>query len=760
MIVHYLKVAMRNLWKYRIHSIISVLCLAVGITFYTAISLFISRLGAFRDLPGGDRRVELSVQNGWPTVEQIDYIHSLHLEEIDSLIVGSISVQAEISCIDGNQQELPYLARYMRVNKQFFDGYGKKIVAGDVSLQKMDEVVITEKFARRAFGDENPIGLSIRLPKLNDGDLESFRIAGIVSGESADKIRDVDIYFSLYASHSSLQYSPLAIASAIVKPGVDMQDFVQHMRQIEMEPGKPDSFIYVMTNESRYKEFFWAELFGLSIGSLILLSGLINFLKFIIQMFYNRQRELAIRKCVGSGTGGLLTLLFAECFCMMTIAFLLSMCLSEVCYVFASKYLLEDFTNFFQMSDVYWQQFKTYLVVMAVCFIICLYPVWRLRRTSIINMVMVGNRRHLFRNCMIGLQMAISLFFVGGAIITAMAVHETFGDTSTIYLTEEEEERIIMLKVNTARMDKNWDAILGDARQMPEIESYTYSTLEIGESFGFTQYMNEERSWYVREVFASPDYFSFFNVPMQGKMVDANAVNMVYVSRAFYDQLQKDGVDGIVKLGGYEYQIAGVYESLHKEPGLVGQYIGSVLRPTLSDIYYYFRLTPQADAKVCVKKLENICRKYVPETLPLEIRLMSEQTKTTAGTVELISYVFLLLGFISLLVVILSIYSAISMDTVSRQKEVAIRKINGATPKVIAWLFGRTYLLTYLLVFAIVLPLGRLAAISLYQELNAPYRWDWCIGIFFGMALLIFIVTVYKIYRIMHINPALIIKKE
>ena len=85
MIVHYLKVAIRNLWKYKTHSIISVLCLAVGITFYTAISLFVSRIvGDFRNLPGGDRRVELSVQNGWPTVEQVDYIHSLHLEEIDN----------------------------------------------------------------------------------------------------------------------------------------------------------------------------------------------------------------------------------------------------------------------------------------------------------------------------------------------------------------------------------------------------------------------------------------------------------------------------------------------------------------------------------------------------------------------------------------------------------------------------------------------------------------------------------------------------
>ena len=38
----------------------------------------------------------------------------------------------------------------------------------------------------------------------------------------------------------------------------------------------------------------------LFVASLILLSGMINFLKFAIQMFYNRQREVALRKSMGS----------------------------------------------------------------------------------------------------------------------------------------------------------------------------------------------------------------------------------------------------------------------------------------------------------------------------------------------------------------------------------------------------------------------------------------------------------------------------
>lgn len=74
------------------------------------------------------------------------------------------------------------------------------------------------------------------------------------------------------------------------------------------------------------------------------------------------------------------------------------------------------------------------------------------------------------------------------------------------------------------------------------------------------------------------------------------------------------------------------------------------------------------------------------------------------GAVNLMRSAFMLLAIVSLLLVILSIYSAISMDTVSRQKEVAIRKINGATPKVIALLFGKTYLIIYVLTFAASIP--------------------------------------------------------
>jgi hypothetical protein len=44
--------------------------------------------------------------------------------------------------------------------------------------------------------------------------------------------------------------------------------------------------------------------------------------------------------------------------------------------------------------------------------------------------------------------------------------------------------------------------------------------------------------------------------------------------------------------------------------------------------------------------------------------------------------------------------------------------------------------------------------------MDVAYQWDWGIGLFFGFSLLLFIVTAEKIWEVMNLNPASIIKKE
>ena len=89
----------------------------------------------------------------------------------------------------------------------------------------------------------------------------------------------------------------------------------------------------------------------------------------------------------------------------------------------------------------------------------------------------------------------------------------------------------------------------------------------------------------------------------------------------------------------------------------------------------------------------------------------------------------------------------------------AIRKINGATPKDIAILFGKSYALIFVISYLFVYPLGRYLLTQVFL-VDAGNSWDWPLIVLVITAALIVSVTAYKIREIMHINPALILKKE
>ena len=118
-----------------------------------------------------------------------------------------------------------------------------------------------------------------------------------------------------------------------------------------------------------------------------------------------------------------------------------------------------------------------------------------------------------------------------------------------------------------------------------------------------------------------------------------------------------------------------------------------------------------------------------------------------------------------LICIILTIYSSITLETRGRQKEVAIRKVNGAKTKDIIKLFSRNYVKTLAIAFVI--------------GFISPLIWNYCFdylyiikfpnirqvltiySVAFFIIVLVTLLTVWqKIYKISHINPALLIKKE
>lgn len=101
-------------------------------------------------------------------------------------------------------------------------------------------------------------------------------------------------------------------------------------------------------------------------------------------------------------------------------------------------------------------------------------------------------------------------------------------------------------------------------------------------------------------------------------------------------------------------------------------------------------MAPGTDIKLAIRRINEICRHYVPVTLPVEIKKLPDDKQDFMRSIQMMQGAMMILAIVSILLVVLSIYSAISMDTISRQKEMAIRKINGATPTTIATVFRKS----------------------------------------------------------------------
>ena len=75
-----------------------------------------------------------------------------------------------------------------------------------------------------------------------------------------------------------------------------------------------------------------------------------------------------------------------------------------------------------------------------------------------------------------------------------------------------------------------------------------------------------------------------------------------------------------------------------------------------------------------------------------------------------------------------------------------VKKINGASPKTIALLFGKVYLFIYIPAFCIVFPLLKLLFndIEIENGVQGMYSWDKMLFLFFIIAFIVFSVSIRR----------------
>ena len=210
------------------------------------------------------------------------------------------------------------------------------------------------------------------------------------------------------------------------------------------------------------------------------------------------------------------------------------------------------------------------------------------------------------------------------------------------------------------------------------------------------------------------------------------------------------------------FEIVGVVKDFH------GLSLRNPIPPTIIeyynfyDYYLYLRTLPGKE-KEALKAVKELISRITPEGFPLsETMTVNDQLEILTRTENASLRLFTLLAVLCALISIFGIYSISSSNMQQRKKEIAIRKVMGATSREIIDMFLKEYTIITLTANAIALPVGYLFVqkwLEQYPQSVHIQLWMF-ISILLVTILLVILTVLGQVVRAANGNPADVVKSD
>lgn len=796
MLLHNLKVALRNILKYKVQTLGNILSLAIGmVTLATVHSFLLNfRMASINHEPYYDRVYNLR----FDSIQKRQSDNSIH---INGDIVRAVKANGGPRCIEqgpyasngmltGGWAEFTLNGKTRRKmqldavpldrNYPNFVGIRSAITGEKIKVLGPHDAIINEKQAKQIFGDKNPVGASIRLSK-SYGNYQ---------------LRLVDVYQDLSLteldmSSSALFYSPCELEDmdsdqfnavafyVVLKEGCTPQ-------QLKAEANSRLKPLGLKVKTEKLKDRLSEEYSTVAIacsityliGSLILLAAIIGFLRMQTQLFWMRRREISLRITNGATRLQLFSMFATEVVMIVLVAYLVAVLMGAwICDYLAKPQFAEITSELGTISHLYLYSLVIGLVVMMLCLAIIWIVLSRIcKHSQALESGMRRSHNHWFRNTMLGVQVMISMFFLGVTFCLLCWVGK-MADFNHIPDDECAYKQSLYLQTNAA---ENVQRLRDKLIHLPQVERWIpYSwgfwkvnELAENEEFSkavwkddlFVSYSNVTN--YRIQMTSDTSYLDFFKIKVNWKP-KANRKKCILVNEELYKLMRQYHVapNDILTVDEMDsYQIAGTFQSV--------PYEGSMK----TDIYSFIVIDPKeaygATHYILVakpgeyKEMQVAVDRTIQKLEPAVVKPMSSNLRYYMAremfALEILQNIAWILAIVSLAICLISIFSTVMLDTQTRKKEVAIRKVNGALTRDITKLFGRTYLVITLIamVFAVVaMLLFHIVLSKMFDmvEINPVFPIILSIVIVIGF---IAAIIACQVRKIMKVDPSEILAKE
>ena len=608
---------------------------------------------------------------------------------------------------DGNKLQ----ATLVCADTCFFRVFDRPILAGDpvAVLGKWGSVMVSRTFAEKMGGTQECIGKQIA-----NADMDGLKltIEGVFENFPKNGTLDYDILLSMdtYGKQSTDNWNGNDRYKGYVKlmPGVDpatltdairkMQEAHQPLAQLEANGMqfkyflKPFSTMHTSAPEVRQQVILLSI-----VAALLILISLLNYILIVISSMVKRSKEVGVRKCYGAEGRHIYGMLSKEAL----LHIILSLALAAV-IIFAGRGIVENLLGVpFQTLLVPQSMMAIIAVLVFVLVISIVVPAELYQRIPVYAALKnYTENSRAWKLGLLGIQVLINVFLVVMMLVIGRQYQRvSHADTGYDY------ENLFYFDMYDGDRQALSRAVQ-TLQRLPEVAGVAASyNLPFQGSNGDNVYLPDDD----RELFniadqyeCSPEFYGLMGIEfLEGRaprdsseiVVDEKFVAKMaeftdWSDGAVGKQVYVTGHDRDRMAGNANFTISGVYKSY-----LIGNLTGVDQRP--SALFYgeigsmsswmphvLFKMQPESREKV------ETALEQALEGREINIVSYEEQMRAAYDGSRKMRNTMVIGAVFSLLIALLGLLGFIKDESLRRSKEMAVRKINGATTRDILGAFS------------------------------------------------------------------------
>ncbi len=692
----------------------------------------------------------------------------------------------------------------------FFNIFDLPLVEGskDEVLQRPGSVVLTEKLAKKYFGERDPLGQSLEIKG------EALRVEGVlqdlpqkthlkidmlVSMATFKQIYGVQGTFTSYWWPAVWTYVKLRPDADVTAINQQLPELIKQYRDADMAANyvpqlQPLQDIHLFSNyynEMKANASIDLVFLLAFVGLLILLIACINYMNLSIVQAARRAKEIGIRKANGARRSSLVLRFMSESILYTGMALLISLFLLYI--------LLPEFSSLIQRELVYNDDYLLLWVLIPLFLLTVLlsgfYPALFVTRYRV-DRALRANQSGLQGNNLLYRSMVVFQFVASIGLIAATMV--TYGQLQ--YMREAslgfDQEHILSIRIPnlvngviSSEKGDMLDNIENVFSRLSQVKMATTADYRPGfgqgggnlfEISGMSASVDDQDR--INRMAVGYDYFRMLNLNIiAGRNFDdrlRTETESIIVNEALLDKLGFSDPETILgqEIRTYVRGANTIYgERVGRVIGVVEDFHAASLRRNIEPILFMpsegmykadagtflIKTAEGADIPELLLSMKESWKHYYPENT-FDAQFLDESLERRYQAESRLGNMMLIFSVLAILIACLGLYGLAAYLMERKTKEIGIRKVLGAAPGELILSFNRDFLWLLGVAALIAIPLSVYWADHWLQQF--AYRIEpgivWYLGAG-GICLLIALLTVsYKAFQAARINPVRALRDE